>query len=275
MNRKPAAGGFYPLDKKTLKRKIDKMMKETPKKEIKPKGLIVPHAGYTYSGKTAAHAYRTLEGRKIERAIILGVNHYGVGSDAAISEQDWETPLGIMKNDTKIRRELLENEYVEIDEVPHSQEHSIEVQLPFLQHIDPDMKFVPLSLKALNEEQVKSIGKTIKEIVSRHPETVVIASSDLIHLGDKFGYSAPPGKDSLKYLKRKDKEFLNKVEERDFEGVMEIGRKSTICGYLPIAIIIKSLFEQVEEVKLLHTSNSYANTRDKSNIVGYASLILF
>lgn len=273
MTREMAAKGFYPFKENELKEKIDNLLGRVEEKDIDPNGVIVPHAGYRYSGKTAAHAYKSLKGNEVETAVILGVNHTGMGDEAAVSTQGWRTPLGEVRNDEDVTEEVLENSYLERDESAHAREHSIEVQVPFLKYLFPDVNIVPVSLShSLNKKKISSIGETLQGVIKNRSNTVLIGSSDLIHLGRRFSYHAPRGEDNLKYLKKKDKEFLDHVKELDLDQVIEFGESSTVCGYIPISILIEALKDELKEVKVLHRSNSYEVTGDKSNIVGYASV---
>ncbi len=271
MTREPTAVGFYPFNKDELREKINKLMQGVPREEETPRGLIVPHAGYNYSGKTAAYAYKSIENSEINKAIILGVNHHGIGADAAVSSQDWETPLGVVKNNEGLRKELLENPLIQEDELPHANEHSIDVQMPFIKYINRDMEFVPVSLKSLNEEDIKSISGTIRKTLSNHPGTVLIASSDLLHVGPHFSFYPDTDEGTLVYTDKKNKEFIEKIKQRNFRGVMEAGEESTVCGYLAIAALMKSIKEPWR-AKVLHYCTSHDLVGDETNVVGYVSI---
>ncbi len=269
--RKPVARGFYPLNKEELEKKIDKLLKSVPERNINPKGIIVPHAGYEYSGKTAAHAYKSLKDRKIENAVILGFNHSGIGEKAALSTLPWETPLGKTEVNREIKEKILENEVIKADESAHSQEHSIEVQLPFLQFLNPEIEITPISLSnKISIEEIKKISETLKKI--DYKKNILIASSDLLHVGYRF--NLVPEEDNLEYLNKKDEEFINSIKDLKIQEIIEKGRKSTVCGFIPIAVVLDTLKDQIKEIKVLERSNSYEVTGDKSSVVGYASIAL-
>lgn len=269
--RQPVARGFYPFDADTLEKQVKNLLNRAPERPIKPKGLIVPHAGYSYSGKTAAHAYKTLKNMEIKNAILLGVNHGGLGSKAQISGQNWKTPLGIMEKNEKINSKLLKNKFIKEEELGHQNEHSIEVQLPFLKYVCPETKITPISMKNMDKQRIESISKEIKKVVPQSNKTVVIASSDLLHTGRRFGLV--PDEDAVKYTKRKDREFLNLIKERNIEEILRFGEEYTICGYIPITILLKSM--EIKEIEVLNRSTSYETSADRNNVVGYASAALY
>ncbi len=199
------------------------------------------------------------------------MNHTGIGYSAAVSTEDWETPLGEIKNNEEITKKILENEVLKKDERAHSQEHSIEVQLPFLQYLLPDVRITPIAFSTtLTRDRINSISSTLKEVISQEPNTVIIASSDLLHVGTRFG-NTPRNENTVKYVERKDKEFLEQVKDKNVDRVLQIGKESTICGFIPITLALNSL-KDTAGVKVLDTSTSFEASGDKSNVVGYASV---
>jgi len=154
MARQPVfAGQFYYGEKKALKEQIEEcfmsrfgpgsLPEDVRTKVIK--GMIAPHAGYVFSGPCAAFAYKEIaEAQEPDLYIVLGTSHSG--SDSCISAEDWETPLGIAKNDKEFGKSLVDNSKIVVDEEAHNMEHSIEVQIPFLQFVNPkkDFRFLPL-----------------------------------------------------------------------------------------------------------------------------------
>src|SRR3990172_135894 len=208
--RPPAvAGSFYPAETKELARLLEDCFVTSPLgprgvKAISPSflGGMVPHAGYVYSGPCAAHFYSSLA-ENVGRVILLGVNHRAMGAKAALSPADcWETPLGKVAMDLELR-ELLAAEvsFLEKDDRPHLQEHSIEVQLPFLQSVLEAFTFLPISLSYLSEEQCRELGQAIARLYETENgsggKRVLIASSDLSH------YLSPKETERLDPLGRK------------------------------------------------------------------------
>ncbi len=272
MSRKPVARGFYPFEEEGLENEIKTLLEKAPERTMEPKGLIVPHAGYRFSGETAAHAYKTLRDRELKNAIILGFNHSGIGEKAALSTQTWETPLGDIPINKKLSGQLLKNDLIKEDETAHQKEHSIEVQLPFLKYMYPDIEIVPISLSnQLKKEEMKEISELLKSI--EYKENILIASSDLNHVGARFGLT--PKQENLEYLEKEDKEFIEDIKNLEIQEIIEKGKKSTICGFIPIAVALETLKEKIKKAEVLHRSNSYEATGNTSSVVGYASIALY
>jgi AmmeMemoRadiSam system protein B len=189
--RKPTvAGQFYAGDGPSLKKQIEqcftgplgpgKLPKLNEHGKRKVIGGVAPHAGYVYSGMVAAHLYSKLaEDGFPESFVILGPNHTGRGSGLAVSTQDFETPLGVAKIDIELAKALRKG-LVDEDEESHKYEHSIEVQLPFLQFISPEVKFVPICMGFQDYEAAVSVGKAIGE-ARKTKDIVAIASTDFSH----------------------------------------------------------------------------------------------
>ena len=273
--RSPAvAGSFYPASAEELKRLMEECFVTSP---LGPQGLkssfpsllggMVPHAGYVYSGPCAAHFYATLE-TDITRVILLGVNHRGMGAQAALSPADyWETPLGKVEIDHEMN-ELLKNQiaFLEKDERPHLQEHSIEVQLPFLQSILGEFTLLPISLSYLSEEECRKLGQAIARVYETGngagKKTVLIASSDLSH------YLSPKETERLdrmaleRVLALEPSSLLKTVEEEDI----------SMCGVIPTAVFLfaaKAL--GAKQARLLKHCHS-GDVVPMREVVGYASV---
>ena len=205
--------------------------------------------------------------------IILGLSHSGHGS--CISLEDWETPLGIVKNDKDFGKALMKNTGLKQDEMAHNQEHSIEVQLPFLQFISEDkLKIMPIiaSPDVAYDELAKNIAKTIKE---ENKKACIIASSDFTHYGVNYGYFPFQNnvKDNLYDL---DNKAIKHIKELDAYRFLDYTEQTgaTICGKFPIAVMLdtcKSLGGK--NAKLLKYYTSGDIIKDYSSAVGYASII--
>lgn len=273
--RSPAvAGSFYPADTEELKGILRECFVTSP---LGPKGGgvscaallggMVPHAGYLYSGPCAAHFYSALE-KHIGRVILLGVNHRGVGAKAALSPADsWETPLGKVAVDRELM-ELLraQVDFLEKDERPHLKEHSIEVQLPFLQSVLGEFSFLPLSLSYLSEEECRGLGQAIARIVERENtagrKTVLIASSDLSH------YLSPKETDRLDLI------ALEQVLAVDPRGLLKTVEEQDIsmCGVIPTAVFLFAAKElKAKQARLLKHCHS-GDMAPMREVVGYASV---
>ena len=272
-----AAGYFYPLSPSDLRTTIEKFMRRARVGKEEILGAVVPHAGYIYCGETQAHVYKIL----IENPtfVILGPNHTGLGEEASIMcEGMWKTPLGSCRIDTEIARKILKNsEFLKEDLYAHTQEHSIEVQLPWLQYRFRNVNFVPISIGSDNPEVFKDVGRAIKKAI-KATKSIVIASSDFTHYGEVYGYVPVRGGPSkvLEFIERIDKEAAKAICDRAPERFLEIVEKyrATICGRGPIATMLYALKDDALKGTLLHYSTSYQISRNLDAVVGYAGIII-
>jgi len=276
IRRPTQAGTFYAGDAETLRteiescffhrfgpRKLPKIEKDGPRKIL---GLICPHAGYAYSGPVAANAYFELASDGYpDTIIILGPNHTGYGSALALMDAGvWRTPLGDVEVDTLVAREILhKTNLVDADELAHRHEHSIEVQLPFLQYLYGNkFKLVPICFGMQDLTSAEEVGYALVEVLAEK-NAIVIASSDFTHYESQANAAKKDGT-ALTAIERMDaKQFLTIVETQNV----------TACGYGPIASLIttaKGLM--AKEAKLLQYKTSGDITGDKSSVVGYAAV---
>jgi AmmeMemoRadiSam system protein B len=276
VRRPTQAGSFYAGDAESLRTQIEKCFfhefgpGKLPKVELsgvrKVVGLVCPHAGYMYSGPVAANAYNelALDG-KPDTVVVLGPNHTGYGSALALMDEGvWQTPLGDVEIDTLVAHELVrETGLIDVDELAHRFEHSVEVQLPFLQYLYGDrFKFVPVCFQLQDYASAEEVGNALAEVLAER-NAVVIASSDFTHYEPQAS------------AERKDLAALEAVQAMDAKKFVSIieERNVTACGYGPIATAItaaKSLL--AEEAKLLRYKTSGDITGDKSSVVGYAAV---
>lgn len=275
--RAPAvAGEFYSLEKEMLKKEIESSFNHTlgPKsfKSRKIIAAVVPHAGYIYSGPVAAWVYSIIENTNY---LILGTNHSGMGSDFAISKNGlWKTPLGeVIINESFAERLMKENKLIEYDILPHEHEHSIEVQLPFLQQrFDGNFKFVPLLVK--NEfadesllDSCKVVGKSIGKVIKSSKEKwIVLASSD-------FSHYIPN-----EVAKETDKNVIKailKLDGKDFFARIN-AKNASLCGFGAIATAMFAAKELgAKKADLLKYATSGDVTGETASVVGYASIIMY
>jgi AmmeMemoRadiSam system protein B len=268
-----AAGSFYDIDIEMLRKQIETSFKKVPQLKKKPvKAAIVPHAGYIYSGSVAAYSYSQLEKTNY---IILGVNHYGIGTNFALMKKGlWKTPLGEVVISENVADKLLaECKLLEYDVIPHEHEHSIEVQLPFLQYkFGSDFKFIPIAI--LNEASDESfldscrlVGKAIAKIIKKEKDKwTILASSDFSHYIPK-AFAEKTDKYIIKsILKMNESEFFSRVSERN----------ASICGFGAIATSIVAANELgAKKAELLKYATSADVTQDDNSVVGYASIVMF
>jgi AmmeMemoRadiSam system protein B len=279
MTRKPiVAGQFYAGEKKALKKQIKEcfMSKFGPGKlpdDVRTKvikGAIIPHAGYPFSGPCAAFAYKEIaEAQEPDLYVIFGTDHSGSGS--CISLENWETPLGIAQNDSEFGRALMKNCSIKADEEAHSAEHSIEVQIPFLQFTASKFKFLPVM--AGHDLSYSAIASAIQKTAEQLKKHVIfIASSDFTHYGYNYGYI--PFQENIKEnMYKLDKGAIGKILKLDAKGFIDYCRDkdATICGALPIAAIISTITSKRARLLKYYTSGDI--TGDYGNSVGYASIL--
>jgi len=274
--RRPAqAGSFYAGTPEALKRQIDACFSH----ELGPRkiptaqrgsrsivGLVCPHAGYMYSGPVAAHSYYNLANDgKPDIVVILGPNHMGQGSGLAIMKEGvWRTPLGDVQIDEKTASQILDkSKIIDVDELAHLYEHSIEVQLPFLQHLyNSAFKFVPISFLMQDFESSLEVGQAVAEGL-KEKNALIIASTDMTHY------------EPHESAQRKDMKALSaleKLDEKEFYSIIE-GYHMTACGYGPVvALVTAAKLLGAKKGKILCYKTSGDVTGDYSAVVGYASV---
>jgi AmmeMemoRadiSam system protein B len=268
------AGSFYPSETEELGRLIDECFESSP---LGPQGArspspsliggLVPHAGYIYSGPCAAHFYALLE-NPIQRVILLGVNHQARGHRAALSPADsWQTPLGTVRIDRELNHLLQDAvRFLKQDEVAHAREHSIEVQLPFLQRALDEFSLIPISLAHISIEECLELGTAIADVLRNSRQsgtrTVMMASSDLSH------YLSPKETAELDGIALEQVLALNPralIEAAERENI-------TMCGLLPTAVLLfaANVLGAKQACLLKHChSGDIAPMR---KVVGYASV---
>ncbi len=263
--RKPAvAGQFYPLNSKNLENKLKQYFEGLEIRERNILGAVCPHAGYVYSGRVAAHVYAVLP--KADTYVIFGPNHTGYGSPVSLSIDTWETTLGTLEVDHELA-EGLRGSIIDTDELGHRYEHSIEVQLPFLQYrFDQDFKILPICLSMQDEETVTEVGNLIANLVSESRKKVVfIASSDFTHY------------QPANIAREIDNEIIEAILDLDISEIYEklYKRNASVCGYGPIsAMLTASKKLGANRAELLKYSNSGEVSGDMDAVVGYAAIIV-
>jgi len=245
--------------------------------------IIVPHAGYIFSGPCASHAYSSLKS-SLEKTkepitfIILGTDHTGKSSSSfSVSFEDFSTPLGIAKNNLEFSKSLVNNSLVLHDELPHQSEHSIEVQLPFLQYYFKNFNIVPVITSTDNYQELKKFSVKLSELVKKQKNpTVIIASGDFTHYGPNYGFIPFPfNRQTQEKLYNLDKDAIDKILELDSSAFFEKAKKSTICGISVITISIEfSKLLGAKKAKLLKYYTSGDIVHDYENSVSYASFVI-
>jgi len=272
--RAPVSAGFYPSKKVVLdamlKQLLSRAKVRTGIKDIS--GAVVPHAGYYYSGRMAAKVYSLL--KPCSTIIILGTNHTGLGEDAAVSRDSWKTPLGVVETDIKLAERIVAkgSGILKFDEMAHSEEHSIEVQLPFLQYLFKDFKIVAISVSSgLYLVNYESIASAIYGAI-KGTDAIVIASSDFTHYGTSYGF-APPADDPADWVRKTDMAMISAILGGDLDKFLDLGRKTTVCGIGPIATLINVMKKMGSKSKLVDYTTSFDVSEKTDVIVGYAGIV--
>ena len=272
-----AAGSFYPRNSSDLRSVVAGFCKESgEEKKSGIKGIVSPHAGYVYCGSVQSKVFSSIDSNKT--FVIIGPNHTGVGAPASImTEGIWKTPLGMCRINKELAFDILEkSKFLENDFHAHAQEHSIEVQLPWLQYLFSSVSFVPICLGHLNSKAFSDIGNAIRD--SLPEDSVVVASSDFTHFGDAYGYKPVKGGPGsvLPYIKKIDMEAAKAVTELAPERLVEtVSRyRATICGSSAIATMLYSIKDKAKEGNILEYTTSYEKSRNLDALVGYCGIIL-
>ena len=267
MVREPVfAGAFYPASPKELKSMIQKMVDEKAEKQDVI-GYYAPHAGYEYSGRLAGATVSRIIHK--DTFVIMGPNHTGIGASFSImTEGTWKTPLGEVEIDSKLAKKILAgSQYLEEDYVAHSREHSIEVQLPFIQYFKSDFKIVPIILQDAEADVYRNIAHSIaKAIKESGKEVVIVASGDMTHYESQKMAKTKDAKAVESMVKLEAKELLARVHEFHI----------TMCGYATASVLIFAAKELgADKAELVKYQTSGDATGDMSSVVGYAGVIFF
>ncbi|RLG13503.1 MAG: hypothetical protein DRN66_04075 [Candidatus Nanohalarchaeota archaeon] len=256
------AGAFYPADNETLSSMIDGFLDEAEKNQqlqsIQIKALIEPHAGYVYSGGVAAFGYNLIKDRDIKTIIILAPSHYVYFDGISIGNYThYRTPLGDVKisslgNKLKQKFNLIHT----VDEA-HLKEHSLEVQIPFLQKTLTDFEIIPFITGEMSKAQISKIAELIAE--NMDDQTLIVVSSDLSHFH--------PYDSAVKM----DNQAIDAIEALDTDKAKE----QEMCGKTPILILMSIAKKMNWSVKMLKYANSGDITGDKSSVVGYSSIAFY
>jgi len=269
--RHPAvAGRFYPGRPETLLRDLEKYLGPDPESAEKIEGALgcmVPHAGYMYSGHVAGAVYRRLPRRATY--VILCPNHTGRGAPLAMmSEGSWLTPLGEVVVESSLAKAVRQGCHLVTDDAKaHEDEHSLEVQLPFLQRVAKDFRFVPIAIGVGGYASLESLGHGLAQAARQAKEPfMVIASSDMNHY-------EPDG-----ITRIKDRKAIDRVLALDPQGLYQVIRKEDIsmCGYGPaIAMLTFAREMGATQAELVKYATSADTSGDKSAVVGYAGIIVY
>jgi hypothetical protein len=259
--REPAvARMFYEGKKEELTHRLNALFRSM--KPGRERAVISPHAGYIYSGRTAAHAIAALA--KAERFIILGPNHTGLGPEfATMTIGSWRTPLGKVPVDKRLAEGLMDCGFLMEDDMAHAREHSIEVQLPFLQHRFPKFTFTPVCIQNTEYsegfmQKCETLGHLAAKAM-KGGKTGLVCSSDFSHYLSKAAADEKDNAAIRAIIALDVKSFFKELSERD----------ASVCGFGPIAVAMYAARELSLRPRLLHKSSSGDETGDYRSVVTY------
>jgi AmmeMemoRadiSam system protein B len=283
------AGQFYPGTAKQLQQQIEECflsvrgpgkLPTITEKAPRITGLVVPHAGYVYSGAIASHSYYALASHGFaETFIILGPNHTGVGSGVSVmTEGSWNTPLGTVAVNPSLGK-MLHAGIIDDDERAHAYEHSIEVQLPFLQYCAKgrSFDFVPICMMMQDSQTALEVGEILAAAVRKTKQTVtIVASSDFSHAGFNYQSMPPEGMRVDKYAERQDRLAIGQILAMDPAGLVRTveDHDITMCGYGPVAAMLTAAKKLgATKAELLKYGTSY-EVHPNSSCVGYGAIAI-
>ncbi|CAO0821040.1 MEMO1 family protein MK0963 [Desulfarculales bacterium] len=266
MLRQPAvAGQFYPGSPAQLRSMVQGFLdpQAAPQSALL---VICPHAGYIYSGATTGKVLSQVQVPR--RVVVVGPNHRGSGHDAAVMSQgQWQTPLGSVDLDTALGGELLRRcSLLAEDHLAHMFEHSLEVQVPFLQMLQPELSLLPICLSLLSFSECQQIGLSLVQAIHAVGEPVlIVASTDMTHY------------ESAQAAQKKDSQALDRILAMDpkglFDTVCSLG--ITMCGVLPTTVcLVAAISLGAASARLVQYTHSGMVTGDHQQVVGYAGLIV-
>ena len=263
------AGSFYPADKEELAAMVDRFLAAAPSQEKLGgplTGIIVPHAGYPYSGPTAAYAYKLIEGKKIDTVVLVGPYHWALFPGASVWRSgQWRTPLGWVPVDTELAGAIVrENAAFGYNQEIHRDEHSLEAQIPFLQRTLKDFKIVPILVNEPSLANCRLLAKAIVKNISGK-NAVVVVSTDMSHYHP----------DAV--ARTMDRRVLKSLEERDSEGLLLAlsGGNGELCGGAAAVTGLEIARLTANRVKVLKYSTSGDATGDLSSVVGYGASAIY
>jgi len=266
--RNPAvAGRFYAAKPEVLRHQLDGYLQASPSSHAEMvRGCMVPHAGYTYSGLVAGSVFGRLPARS--SYIILCPNHTGRGAPLAImSAGEWLTPLGSVPIDSALATSLRRSCHLLMEDAKaHEDEHSIEVQLPFLQHKVGTFSFVPIAIGVSRYAALDALGHGLAQAIREAPEPVLlISSSDMNHY------------ESVEVTRAKDRKAIDQILALDPAGLYDVVQREQIsmCGYGPtVAMLTASKDLGATRAELVRYTTSAESSGDRNRVVGYAGILV-
>lgn len=277
--RPPAvAGTFYPQDAGQLAAMVDSFLEAADGTDGEPVALIVPHAGYIYSGWVAAYAFKQLEGTKYDTIVIIGPSHYAAFEEISVyAEGAFQTPLGYVPIDEEVANALIDaDEKIVFQPSVHGPEHSIEVQLPFVQRIYEDFKIVPIIIGQPTEENVEILAEALVQVLGDR-KALIIASSDMSHYPE-YDDAVRVDNATLAAIETMNPEIVwAKLVANMTNGV--VGLSTCLCGEGPVMAVIKAAprlgANQITILQYANSADSPFVEADKSRVVGYGAVMFW
>jgi AmmeMemoRadiSam system protein B/AmmeMemoRadiSam system protein A len=265
------AGSFYPSDPAALSRTVDSLLKEEGTQTFRPKdpivGIMAPHAGYQYSGRTAAHAYSTIKGGPYSTVIILGGSHRVPFKGIAVYPGgSWESPLGRVPVNEAVAGSILKScaAFARVYPQAFQMEHSLEVQLPFLQKTLKGFSIVPIVMGRMDTKEYEELAVALTAVLNREAgKALIIASSDMSHFH------------SYDTASRRDKQTLEQIGKLDAARVLAGVEKEEyeLCGYQAVVTLMIVAKGRGGEATVLSYTNSGDSTSDRTRVVGYGAVV--
>ena len=267
MTRQPVVSNqFYPGDSAALRQAIARYLPAVaPKKKETALAVIVPHAGYVYSGAVAGETFARV--KVPETALILGPNHTGNGQPLALGISDWSMPFGPVPIERRLAVSILRNsEIIVDDDIAHLHEHSLEVQVPFLQFLQKNIKIVPIVAARISYDDCRRAAHDLALAIREFGKPVLmVASTDMTHYEPR---QSAGSKDHL---------ALERIQALDPRGLYEtvVGNRISMCGIIPTTIVLLTALELgATQAELVRYTDSGEVSGDTSQVVGYAGLVI-
>jgi AmmeMemoRadiSam system protein B len=261
------AGQFYPGDQNSLSRTLKSLVPDVPITEKKEALAVVsPHAGYIYSGGVAGETFSKV--KVPENVVILGPNHTGHGVPVSLMDKGaWQMPMGEVPINEELAAKLVsKSSIIQSDDVAHRSEHSLEVQVPFLQFVQQDLTISPIVVSHISYKDCVLVGNDLAEAIMEFSKPVlIVASTDMTHYESRESASS---KDSL---------ALERIKELDPEGLYNtvVGNRISMCGIMPTTVaLVAALKLGATSAELIRYTDSGEASGDTSQVVGYAGLVI-
>ncbi len=271
------AGGFYKADAAQLRKQVEDFLAaaKPPKLQGRLVALIVPHAGYDFAGSTAAFAFKLLQGHKYDTVVVVGPSHHRAFAGAAVTDSDaWATPLGNVPVDrTLCSRLLAASPRLRADDALHRGEHSIEVELPFLQVVLGDFQFCPVEVQDFSQMNCDAVADALVEALGDR-NALLIASSDMSHF-PATDDAAKVDADTLQVIKQMNPQRLSEWEIEALEQGVP-GLECTLCGLGPVRIVMRAAIRLGADTAqvLAYTNSGRIDPRTAGRSVGYGAVAL-